>query len=196
MIISKTNQYILLKNKKVGSSSLEIYLSEYLNPMIDVWHGERGYKGERNFAAINQMGKNRDPHISWSEVQSVYRPPRFKTYIIERDPFDQYRSMYEYQVAQGHTPYSPHEFFQFTYEIYVPAGPAVKVLRYENLTAELKDMCRIHGIPWDEQKWKQQKWKSGVSTTTTAQFYEDNPDLAEQVRKEAWHHFEELDYKK
>lgn len=196
MIISNTQKYIFLKNKKVGSSSVEIFLSKHLDSKIDVWYGEKGFRGEPDFLSMNVIGNNLDPHISWSEIQEIYRPPDFKTYIVERNPYDQYRSMYEYQKAQRHKPYSPKRFFQFNYGIYLPAGPKVKVLRYENLTEELKMMCEAHEIPFDESLWKKMNFKSSVSKITTDCFYKNYPELKRQVQKEAYHHFNNLGYEK
>lgn len=197
MILSKTHNFLFLKNKKVGSSSVEIFLSRFLNPISDVWYGERGFRGEPDFPSMNVMGKNRDPHIGWEEVKRLYGvSDHMRVYIVERDPYDQYLSMRDYQIAQGHTPYDPDRFFEFNYNIYVPAGSRVNVLRYENLSKEMEKVCRIHNLPFDSSIWNQMNFKSSSRQNKTSEFYEKNPNLKKKVESAARYHFDVLGYEK
>lgn len=197
MILSKTHNFLFLKNKKVGSSSVEIFLSQFLNPMNDVWYGEKGFRGEPDFPSMNVIGKNKDPHIGWEDVQKLYNvSDHVRVYIVERDPYDQYLSMRDYQIAQGHTPYSPDRFFEFNYNIYLPAAERVHVLRYEHLADEIKKVCRIHALPFDPYAWRQMNFKSSSRQNKTSEFYEKNPELKDAVEEAAWYHFDVLGYKK
>jgi hypothetical protein len=197
MILSNTDNFLFLKNKKVGSSSVEIFLSQFLDPTKDVWYGERGFGGEPDFPSMNVIGENKDPHIGWEEIKNLYSvPDHVRVYIVERNPYDQYLSMRDYQIAQGHTPYDPKKFFEFNYNIYLSAGNRINVLQYEHLADEIKQMCRIHALPFDINTWRQMKFKSSSRQNETSEFYKKNPDLKEAVENAAWYHFDTLGYEK
>lgn len=197
MILSKTHNFLFLKNKKVGSSSVEIFLSRFLSPINDVWYGEKGFRDEPDFPSLNVIGKNKDPHIGWKEVNKLYDvPEHMKIYVIERNPYDQYLSMRDYQIAQGHKPYNPNKFFEFNYNIYVPAGSRVTVLRYEQLTREMENVCRVHNLSFDSSVWEQMNFKSDSRKNKTSEFYEKNPVLKEKVESAARYHFDVLGYEK
>jgi len=197
MIICNTKCFIFAKNKKVGSSSVEIYLSNHLNRMVDTWYGERGFRGEPDYAAFNVFTTNKDPHIKISDILDNRNRDYYKT-IIERNPWDQYVSMYEYQQAQGHEPFSPKKFFDFNYEIYNASSDVLvdDFILYEDLTSGMQRFCNRVGIPFDENLWNKHRFKSSSRKSTTERFYDNNPELADQVEESAWFHIQNLGYVK
>lgn len=195
MIISHTHKFIFAKNKKVGSSSTEIFLKDFLNPKVDVWYGERGYGNEENYNGYNIVGRI-DPHISVRQILDGINKNYFKC-VIERNPWDQYVSMRDYQIAQGHTPHEPKRFFDFNYGIYILDGNLLvdQVLRYENLKQEIEIFCEHFNLTFDSNKWDKMNYKRQTRKHKTHKFYEKHPDLLDQVNEAAWFHINHLGYK-
>ena len=195
MIISHKHKFIFAKNKKVGSSSTEIFLKDFLNPKVDVWFGEQGYGNDEYYTGYN-MTEHKDPHTSIHQILDERNKNYFKC-VVERNPWDQYISMYDYQIAQGHVPYEPKRFFDFNYNIYTLDGNLLveQVLRYENLKQEIVIFCERFNLNFDNNKWDKMNYKRQTRKHKTREFYEKRPELFEQVNEAARLHIDYLGYK-
>jgi hypothetical protein len=93
MIYSPDHNFLMLKNSKVGGTSLEVELSKVLpqNAIVtkidppNSQHRPRNHKGFYN-------------HISYSEVSSILDLSNTKSYIFVRHPYDTVLSAFFYQV--------------------------------------------------------------------------------------------------
>jgi len=93
MIYSPDHNFLMLKNSKVGGTSLEVELSKVLpeNAIVtkidppNSQHRPRNHKGFYN-------------HIPYSEVSSILDLSNTKSYIFVRHPYDTVLSAFFYQV--------------------------------------------------------------------------------------------------
>ena len=195
MIISHTHKFIFGKIRKVGSSSTEIFLKDFLNTEVDVWHGEMGYGDEESYSAIN-IARRIDPHTSINQILTPDIQQYYKC-VVERNPWDQYLSMIDFQSAMGYDHYTPKRFFNLNYEIYLHNDVSIvdNIMRYEDLTNELNKFCEKFHLSFDKYKWNNMKYKGGYRKNKTHEFYKEHPDIKAEVEEAAWFHIEHLGYK-
>ena len=94
MILSKDNNFLLLKNQKVGGTSLEVELSMVLpeNAIITPRTSsdpEWAIKNEKvflNYKPRNYKGFHN--HMSYSDIQNKVNLKNIKSYVFVRNPYD------------------------------------------------------------------------------------------------------------
>lgn len=152
MIISHNYKFIFIKNRKVGGSTLENYLQNFLNE-DDIFISDP----RDNLKNVNDMGI-KEPHIGCHEIQKNW-PIEFKSYFkftVERNPWDKIVSAFYFYKAVGQSKAKgnfkdyvfkhnfPNDWLNYTEENKVIVD---KVIRYENLKNEFKKIIGYLGLP-------------------------------------------------
>lgn len=156
MIISHTFGFVFVKNLKVAGTSLEVYLSPLCGPR-DVFtpifptepgHTPRNHQGFFNHMPAADIRKRVHPDL-WS---------RYLSFTIERNPWDKTLSHYAMERdraggALDFDAYLERGMLPATHFIYTDgAGGEIlvdRVLRYENLEAELGELFAELGVPFE-----------------------------------------------
>jgi hypothetical protein len=95
MIYSPDHNFLMLKNFKVGGTSLEVELSKVLP--------ENAIVTKINPANLEHRPRNNDGfyhHMPYSSISSVLDLSNTKSYIFVRNPYDTVLSMFFYQLKQ------------------------------------------------------------------------------------------------
>jgi hypothetical protein len=163
MIFSEDNKFLLIKNLKVGGTSLEVELSKVLpnNAVVTpiypkvVGHSPRNYK--------NKFYN----HISYDEINTIIELTKIKSYVFVRNPYDIVLSDFFHKL-QDKKPdiktkeinkkdflldevdiYFKNFLLKSTHKLYTKKNKVVvsKLLFYENgIENEINKILPLHGI--------------------------------------------------
>lgn len=153
MIYSPNHNFLLLKNYKVGSTSVEVELSRVLpnNAIITPIEPKNENHVPRNY-------KNFYNHISYLEIEKLIDLSNVKSYIFVRSPYDVVLSdlFYNYKLFNSQTDiyeyrnfYMNNEMLSGSKHIYTKNNNIAvdKILKYENgLEKEINPILKNHGI--------------------------------------------------
>jgi len=95
MIYSPDHNFLMLKNFKVGGTSLEVELSKVLpeNAIVTKINPPNSEHNPRNYEGFYH-------HMSYSSVSSILDLSNTKSYIFVRHPYDTVLSMFFYELKQ------------------------------------------------------------------------------------------------
>lgn len=115
MIYSPNHNFLLLKNRKVGGSSLELGLSKVLpenaivtkltsptntTDIVPSWHKERNYGENNKFYH----------HIKYEEVKNYIDLSEVKSYVFVRNPYDSVLSAFFHRLSTSKILLSPSQW--------------------------------------------------------------------------------------
>lgn len=153
MIYSPNHNFLLLKNYKVGSTSVEVELSKILpdNAIVTPIKPENKNHIPRNYGKFYN-------HIPYSEIESLIDLSGVKAYVFVRNPYDVVLSdlFYNYKLFNNKSDiyeyrnfYMDNEMLSGSKHIYTKNNTIVvdKILKYENgLENEINPILNNHNI--------------------------------------------------
>jgi hypothetical protein len=218
MIYSPDHNFLLLKNRKVGGSSLEVELSQVLpnnaivtpiNGETNIWDTKPKNHNERNY------GADFFNHIKYNQIEKILDLSNVKTYVFVRHPYNSVLSHFFQHIWFFHQDivwdkllenekndllkrYFNDEFFKwFRGDKYLYLDKNTnnvlvdKILYYENgIENEINPILKLHNIP--EIKLNSfEKAHRPKQISVKDVFKEEH---LEKIRKEWWWEFENLNY--
>jgi hypothetical protein len=155
MIYSLSHNFLLIKNQKVGGTSLEVELSQVLPQDAIV---TEIYPKNKNHQPRNDDGFYN--HISYDEITKRIDVSNTKSYVFVRNPYLVVLSdFFHHQNMDGSQPFVDYDLLDSyiddtmiasQHHLFTINGTiaATKVLRYENgITQEINPILQEHGIP-------------------------------------------------
>ena len=159
MIYSKDNNFLMLKNIKVGGTSLEVELSKILpkNSIVTEIYPKNIYHSPRNFDGFYN-------HMSYLEIKDKINLLSVKSYVFVRNPysivlsnfFHNYNMNKEWDTFSKKQKediliyYFKNEMLKSTKYIYTDLNNNIlvdKVLKYENgIESEINSILPLHNI--------------------------------------------------
>jgi hypothetical protein len=157
MIISFSHNFIYIKNKKVGGSSLEKYLIDKLvNKKTDIHTGIGSGEYHQNNILIKKDKDSKVPsHMTIRDISSVlkkdlnYLTSNFFIFSVERNPYDKCVSFYN-MYKQKYSSFSdylqrgllPVDWDRYTFENKI-VGKVFKYENYYNVFEELNHYLNL-----------------------------------------------------
>ena len=218
MIYSPDHNFLLLKNRKVGGSSLEVELSKVLpsnaivtpiNGKSNIWDTKPKNHNERNY------GEYFFNHIKYNEIEKILNLSNIKSYVFVRHPYNSVLSHFFHHIWFFYKDlkwenlnkneknnllkrYFNDEFFQWyrsSKYIYIDEKTnnikVDKILYYENgLEEEINPILKFHNIPSININ-AQEKVHRPKNIDFKDVFKEQH---LEKIRKEWWWEFKNLNY--
>ena len=153
MIVSHRHRFIFVKSRKTAGTSIEVFLSQVCGPEDIVTpilphvepHAARNHDGFIN-------------HMPAAAIRERVGPDVWRTYFkfcVERNPWDKTLSFYHMQNARaaGGLPFDDYlrrGELPIDYPTYADESGVIvdRVLRYEQLTADLGEIFAALGIPF------------------------------------------------
>ena len=209
MIISHEHKFIFAKPQKVAGSTIEVFLSNYLNPKTDIWAGWSTVDSENKiFNDTNYKGYNNSNrrYVAHHQLQRVLNSKLQNYYkiTIERNPWDKYVSYHDHMNVIGRKTRTPKQFFTANYKTYCSGTTSFskkqilvdKFFRFEHLKKDIQHFVEnyLHQ-PFDNEKWKSASQRQGSRIHTTKEFYDLYPQVKEDVRQASdWLYIKILGY--
>jgi len=154
VIISNQYKFIFIKTRKVAGSTIENFLSNFLN-QDDVFISDP----RDGLDNLNDKGF-KEPHLSVKWVKELW-PKEFDSYYkfsIERNPWDKIVSAYNFYKAVGQSKAKgsfeqyvnrhnfPNDWLAYTLDNKIVVD---RVLLYEDLDFQFKNLCENLKIPFE-----------------------------------------------
>ncbi len=172
MIISHVGRYCFVKTRKTAGTSIEMALAEHLGP--DDWmspleeHGPRLRPQARNFVRLLRQRAPefgpRNPHLPASVLTDAFAEDThgYFTFCVERNPWDKAVSAFFWLASRSRLSAKGdigRNFLEFTrgprlttfrdFDLYMRGGEQLvdRVLQYDRLEQDLRDVHAHHGVP-------------------------------------------------
>jgi hypothetical protein len=154
MLISHSRKFAFVRTRKVGGTSVENYLAQFITDQ-DIHKYGVGDKAHRPLKSIL---------FDYPECAEYYK------LSIERNPWDKFISYYYWMPKRKnhwrakecygmsmdeYVDYCLKNNFISDFDKYTKNGKISvdKVMRYENLLGDLKEVCEKLKLPFDEEEW-------------------------------------------